>query len=220
MRAVRVKTEQKSREIIEVAGRVFRAKGFAAASMAEIAARLGGSKATLYHYFTSKESLFAAVMLDMGRKVADPIFNELEQARDGRAGIKTFARRLVHVLASPEVLDFKRMMAAEGPRSGLGKLCFADNHGKYQGKFAEFYRRQVAHGIFRDADPLRAATHLEGLCSAGAIHNLLEGVVDSVPAAELTATADAAADVFLRAYAVDSPVRARRPGTARRARGT
>lgn len=215
---MRVKTEQKSREIIEVASQVFRAKGFSATSMAEIAARLGGSKATLYNYFTSKESLFAAVMVDMGRKVADPIFSELEQARDGRIGIKTFARRLVHVLATPEVLDFKRMMAAEGPRSGLGKLCFADNHGKYQGKFVEFYRRQVANGIFRDADPLRAATHLEGLCSAGAIHNLMEGVVDSVSAAELTATADAAADVFLRAYALESPAGTQRQPKVRRAK--
>jgi AcrR family transcriptional regulator len=213
---VRVKTEQKSREIIEVAGQVFRAKGFAAATMAEVAARLGGSKATLYNYFASKEALFAAVMLDMGRKVADPIFSELEQARDGRAGIKTFARRLVHVLATSEVLDFKRMMAAEGPRSGLGKLCFADNHGRYQGKFAEFYRRQVAIGIFRDADPLRAATHLEGLCSAGAIHNLMEGVVDSVPATELTATADAAADVFLRAYTIEPRGRSTRRPKVRR----
>ena len=213
---MRVKTEQKSREIIAVATQVFRAKGFGAASMAEIAARLGGSKGTLYNYFTSKEALFAAVMIDMGRQVADPIFNELEQARDGRAGIKKLARRLVHVLASPEVLDFKRMMAAEGPRSGLGKLCFADNHGKYQGKFAEFYRRQVANGIFRDADPLLAATHLEGLCTAGAIHNLMEGVVDAVPEAELTATADAAADVFLRAYAIEGASRPRKPVKSRR----
>ena len=217
---MRVKTEQKSRDIIEVASQVFRAKGFAAASMAEIAARLGGSKATLYNYFTSKESLFAAVMIDMGRKVADPIFGELEKARDGRVGIKTFARRLVHVLASSEVLDFKRMMAAEGPRSGLGKLCYADNHGKYQGKFVEFYRRQVAEGIFREADPLRAATHLEGLCSAGAIHNLMEGVVDSVPEAELTATADAAADVFLRAYALDPASHAGRKTHSRRSTNT
>ena len=74
---MRVKTEQKRREIIEVAKQVFRAKGFAAASMAEIAADVGGSKGTLYNYFTSKEALFAAVMIEMARELADPIFSEL-----------------------------------------------------------------------------------------------------------------------------------------------
>lgn len=206
---VRVKTEQKRREIIEVAKRVFRAKGFAAASMAEIAADLGGSKGTLYNYFTSKEALFSAVMIEMARELADPIFSELDKARDGRAAIKTFARRLVRVLSSPEVLDFKRMIAAEGARSGIGRLCFTDTHGNYQGKLAEFFRRQIANGTFREADPVRAVTHLEGLCSAGPVHDLLEGIVDDVPEAELLAAADAAADVFVRAYAAHEAPRAR-----------
>ena len=215
---MRVKTEQKRREIIEVAKQVFRAKGFAAASMAEIAADLGGSKGTLYNYFTSKEALFSAVMIEMARELADPIFSELDKARDGRAAIKTFARRLVRVLSSPEVLDFKRMIAAEGARSGIGKLCFADTHGNYRGKLAEFFRRQIANGTFRDADPLRAVTHLEGLCSAGPAHDLLEGIVDNVPEAELLTAADAAADVFLRAYAAEAAPRVRpRPRRPRKA---
>ncbi len=207
---VRVKTEQKRRKIIEVATRVFRANGFAGASMAEIAAQLGGSKGTLYSYFPSKEALFAAVMIELARRFADPIFQDLEKARDGRTAIRTFARQLVRALASPEILDFKRMLAAEGARSGLGKLCSADTRANYQSKFAEFVRRQISSGAFRESDPARAATHLEGLCSAGPVHDLLEGVVDAVPEAELLAAADAAAEVFLRAYACEPIQRARK----------
>lgn len=206
---MRVKTEQKRQEIIAVAKRVFRARGFAAASMAEIAADLGGSKGTLYNYFTSKEALFSAVMIEMARELADPAFSELQRARDGRAAIKTFARRLVLALASPEILDFKRMIAAEGARCGIGKLCFANSQEIYHRKLVEFFRRQIANRTFRDTDPMRAVTHLEGLCSAGPVHDLLEGIVDSVPEAELLAAADAAADVFLRAYAREPATRAR-----------
>ena len=36
------------------------AEGYGATSMSTIAARVGGSKATLYHYFKSKEELFDA----------------------------------------------------------------------------------------------------------------------------------------------------------------
>ena len=46
--------------ILDVAQDVFLEEGFAAASMSTIAARLGGSKGTLYNYFRSKDELFAA----------------------------------------------------------------------------------------------------------------------------------------------------------------
>ncbi|HZC15833.1 MAG TPA: TetR/AcrR family transcriptional regulator, partial [Caulobacteraceae bacterium] len=46
--------------ILEVARQVFYEEGYAAASMSSIAARLGGSKGTLYNYFKSKDALFEA----------------------------------------------------------------------------------------------------------------------------------------------------------------
>src|SRR3569833_824386 len=46
--------------ILDVAQEVFLEEGFANASMSTIAARLGGSKGTLYNYFKSKDELFTA----------------------------------------------------------------------------------------------------------------------------------------------------------------
>src|SRR5580698_7623024 len=46
--------------ILDAAAEVFMEEGFAAASMSAIAARVGGSKGTLYNYFKSKEALFEA----------------------------------------------------------------------------------------------------------------------------------------------------------------
>ena len=48
--------------ILDVARDCFLAEGYAATSMSTIAARLGGSKGTLYNYFKNKEDLFAAVV--------------------------------------------------------------------------------------------------------------------------------------------------------------
>ena len=48
--------------ILEIARDMFFTEGYAAVSMSAIAARLGGSKGTLYNYFASKEELFSAVM--------------------------------------------------------------------------------------------------------------------------------------------------------------
>ncbi|WP_206336533.1 TetR/AcrR family transcriptional regulator, partial [Pseudomonas viridiflava] len=50
---VRVLTDAKRDAIIDAAAQVFQEDGFEAASMAAIAARVGGSKSTLYRYYNS-----------------------------------------------------------------------------------------------------------------------------------------------------------------------
>ena len=59
---MRVKSEARRQAIIDVAKEAFCRQGFEATSMSEIASRVGGSKATLYNYFRSKEEIFIAVM--------------------------------------------------------------------------------------------------------------------------------------------------------------
>ena len=54
------RTDKKNR-IIEAAVMVFAQKGYASATIADIAARAEIGKGTIYEYFTSKEDLFFAV---------------------------------------------------------------------------------------------------------------------------------------------------------------
>ncbi len=54
---MKVKREARREAMLAVALDLFREVGFEAASMSQIAARVGGSKATLYNYFSSKEEL-------------------------------------------------------------------------------------------------------------------------------------------------------------------
>ena len=56
----RLDPDARREAILDVAQEVFLEEGFAAASMSTIAARLGGSKGTLYNYFRSKDELFKA----------------------------------------------------------------------------------------------------------------------------------------------------------------
>jgi AcrR family transcriptional regulator len=59
---MKTKTESKRQAILTAAAEVFREVGFERASMSEIRARIGGSKATLYNYFPSKEKLFCRLI--------------------------------------------------------------------------------------------------------------------------------------------------------------
>jgi AcrR family transcriptional regulator len=57
---------ERERQMLEVAGRSFAARGFHAVSMDEIAEQAGISKPMLYHYFGSKEGLYVAYVRQQG----------------------------------------------------------------------------------------------------------------------------------------------------------
>jgi AcrR family transcriptional regulator len=209
---VRVKTDEKRQEIVAVARDVFRARGYATASMAEISAQLGGSKGTLYSYFTSKEELFVAVMLEMSQRSADSILGELEQAADMKAVLPNVMQKLMAVLCSDEIVDFRRMLISEAGRSRLGKLVYEQGPRRYLEKFADLFAAQMRLGHFRTVDPLQASVHMQSLCMGQPVQLVLEGVIDRPSDKEIATAAQAAADVFLRAYALE-PAAARKPRT-------
>jgi AcrR family transcriptional regulator len=62
----RMPRPERERQMLEVAGKSFAARGFHAVSMDEIAALAGISKPMLYHYFGSKEGLYVAYVRQQG----------------------------------------------------------------------------------------------------------------------------------------------------------
>jgi AcrR family transcriptional regulator len=77
-------------QILQVAGRVFAARGYHAASMEEIAAQADVTKPLVYAYFGSKESLYVAYiersgreLLDRMRAATDPGAPPMERLRAG-----------------------------------------------------------------------------------------------------------------------------------------
>ena len=79
-------------EILRVAGTLFRQRGYAAASLTEIAAGVGVTKATVLHHFGSKEALYAAVMRD----ALDRIGAAIRQTAAGPGSVRDKLHRLAH----------------------------------------------------------------------------------------------------------------------------
>lgn len=57
-----VRQQRRRREILDAAAQVFAQHGFARADVAEVARRIGLTKASVYHYFETKEALFFAAV--------------------------------------------------------------------------------------------------------------------------------------------------------------
>src|SRR5262245_51875488 len=77
-------------EIFRAAARVFAKKGFAATKIADIAAEAGLSHGLLYHYFSSKEAVYTALLDEMIRNKP----TRADIIGDARTGIER-AERLV-----------------------------------------------------------------------------------------------------------------------------
>jgi AcrR family transcriptional regulator len=123
---VRTKSEARRQAILDTAAEAFRERGYEATSMSEVAARVGGSKATLYNYFCSKESLFAAVMVEQVRAQAAPVMEAFASSDDFESALRKLAPDYIRLMLRPEVLAVKRMCAAEGERCGFGPALYEE----------------------------------------------------------------------------------------------
>src|ERR1700679_1983442 len=91
------KRDQRREAIMAVAREVFFEVGYAAASMSMIAARLGGSKGTLYNYFKNKEELFEAQVRDVCGHAADRI-TEATTEEDAAEALQAFGEKYLYHL--------------------------------------------------------------------------------------------------------------------------
>ena len=196
------KTDQKRQHILDTAYRLFQSKGFANTSMSEITAEAGGSKATVYHYFPSKEELFVECMTNLSDQYIDGIFGGLQDiSGELQVELLKTVKYALRVLCSLEMLASRRLLIAEAERSGIGKLYYRKMDG-YMGELAAILRRSMDEGQLRQGDPLLAARQLRALLEADIVERCLMGAHKAPPSdiVILRAAEDAVA-TFLTAYA-------------------
>jgi AcrR family transcriptional regulator len=199
---LRVKTDEKRQLIIDTAYRLFRANGFEKTSMSEITTQVGGSKATLYNYFSSKEELFVECMFGIAENYLDGIFSHLQDpAADIRTALQGFGENVTRLICSSEIVAAQRLMIAEAGRAGIGKL-FYEKLNSLQEQTAAFIGNAMNAGKLRRGDPRLAAIQLKALMEAEIHDSYLLCVRTTAPdEAEIKALTEFAVDTFLRAYA-------------------
>ena len=195
---MRVKSDTRRRAIIAAATEVFREQGYERASMAEISARVGGSKATLYSYFKSKEELFAEAMLDAVDTDFQPLVEMLLTSDDDLPVLlERLGRGYVHLMRTPDALAITRTAVAVGANSQLGAILYERGPGQGLDEIAGFIARLIDQGRIRPVNPRIAALQLKALFDAGSQEPLLFGAEPELGIEEAVA---AAVDTFLRAF--------------------
>jgi AcrR family transcriptional regulator len=198
---MKTKTEAKRLAILKAAADVFREVGFERASMSEIRARTGGSKATLYNYFPSKEKLFFEVMYQATELELATITETLNpDADDLKQELLHFGQRVLAALYTPEAIAIRRLAIAESRHSNIGRVVFEGATVPTEKQVAEFLRKGMKRGALRTVDPKIAAMHLLSLLESELLQRLLLGVISSVKPEALNGAARRAVDAFLSGY--------------------
>jgi AcrR family transcriptional regulator len=187
--------------MLAIARAAFLREGYAAASMSEIAAKVGGSKATLYSYFPSKKDLFAAVIEEEVRQVLAPLFEIGETEGDVRTVLERFARRFLELLLTEDMVDFYRLIVAESarfPEVGQAAYEIGVQHGI--DRMAGYFAAAMERGELRRADPSVAVSQFMDLCSGELHRRRLFGIVGADDRDAVEKQARDAVATFLAAY--------------------
>jgi len=107
---------QRRSAIVAAATRAFLEQGYAATSMSAIADELGGSKATLWSHFSSKEELFAAVTDALVARFGCDIESALTETVFSLEGLRAYCRRFLDKLMGEEAITLFRLIIADGGR--------------------------------------------------------------------------------------------------------
>jgi AcrR family transcriptional regulator len=200
------KNDGKRQAILESAYRLFRVQGFDGTSMSDITSQVGGSKATLYSHFPSKEELFVECMMAALQNYMSDTLKHLDASRsDPQAALRNFGTSVLNFICSSEQVEVRRLMIAEAARSGTGKLFF-DKITALRAQISSFLAACMASGLLRRDDPDLAADHLGALLEAEILEPLLLHVREAAPdEEESAAAARRAVAAFLRAYAPTAP---------------
>ena len=157
------KTQERKREILAAASKVFRAKGLHAAGMRDIAAELGMAVGNLYYYFRDKEDLLAYVqesalsrLLEMAARV-----RALDLPADGK--LQLLLEEHVVGLNDPEEGTPGSLAHLEvealGEERRAGVLARRD---EYEQTVRALIEEGMDQGMFRRADPKVASLALLG----------------------------------------------------------
>jgi len=190
---------EKRRAMLQAARELFVKEGYELASVDAIAARANVSKRTVYDHFGDKETVFAAVLEELGEKLSATVQIALDREAsatgDLRARLLGFARYFVmESFPSSDYAHYRRLSARRGSWYRDRESAISIAMELFVGRVEEW----AEAGVINTDKPRRAAQHFVALTFQLAFEALerteteVSGEVDEILVDGV--------DVFVRAY--------------------
>lgn len=141
--------DSKYQTIIDSATRLFLTQGFRQVSMEKIAAAAPVSKATLYHYFTSKDALLAEVIAQVSGSLLQTINQVVVETNNVESNLEKIAQSFVELIFSEAGLNLYRLVIAESRDfPGLGQLVYENSCRPILMQLENYLQQLNANGRF------------------------------------------------------------------------
>lgn len=189
---------ERREKILAAAEAVFLELGFEAASVAEIVKRSGGSLATLYEQFGTKEDLFESLILARTQSLYDSLSVDRLSTLPPDRVLLDVGLSLLRICVSEQGSAIYRIVLAESARfPRLREIFLTKAIDVVQRDLGKYLARQVKSGVLALEDPHQAAKQFLEMVKGDAPLRLCCGAPAPTPRA-LERQAQSAVNLFLR----------------------
>ncbi len=191
-------------EILMAALSVLAERGYAGASMGEVAARAHASKETLYSWFGGKRGLFEELIAWQARRVDEALVRSLEGGGDDEPAValRAFAEEIIHLLLGERSVVINRAAISEAPTDPVfARILVAGGRGTVVPKLVRYLEDQRARNRLDFEDGQEAADTLIDLVVGDQQVRRLLGVLPVPETAQIEARAEQAVRRFLVLFA-------------------
>jgi TetR/AcrR family transcriptional regulator, mexJK operon transcriptional repressor len=161
-RRERCEPEVRREAIMEAARAIFLERGFARATIDEVVARAGGSKATVYALFGSKEGLFGAIAADLAERFGNTLRTLVPGSSVAETLTSVGCAYLEAVLSRERLALFRLVMGESGRFPDLGDILYRSGPRSILSHFTALFRDWSARGLVEGADPEQLAGQFLG----------------------------------------------------------
>ncbi|WP_208025731.1 TetR/AcrR family transcriptional regulator [Amycolatopsis acidicola] len=146
--------------IVDAAAELFIAHGYAGVSMEDVVTAVGGSKSTLYRYFTDKTELFRAAVEGRIGRLSEPL-RSFQPGGDVTATLRKFGRYLADIVLAPEAIALHRLVQSEAERiPGPGETFLEHAPAVGNAILGRYLAELCGQGVLELEDPVLAAGQL------------------------------------------------------------
>jgi AcrR family transcriptional regulator len=174
----RMSGEDRRRQIVSVAAKLFSQKGFSGTTTKEIAEGACVSEAIIFRHFATKDDLYAAILDYKVRQSSERVKAQLDEAagrKDDRAFFGSLALEMLDFHAKDQT--FMRLLlysALEG--HDLSEIFFNSAARDIKDHIRRYIKQRIADGAFRRVDPAIAARAFVGMVLHQAqVRNIFRG---------------------------------------------
>jgi AcrR family transcriptional regulator len=167
-------TEKRRKQILKAALEVFTQKGYAAATMPEIAQAAGVAAGTIYLYYPSKRELFVAVIKDM--IITESLIKLIDKIPKGNfeSVLKNIMKNRLDIIKNPVFVRIPTLMGEILRDPELKKIWQQGFLQPFLGRI-ELGSRMMSEDKFREIEPAIAVRAVGGMILGFLMLRVMEG---------------------------------------------